>query len=143
MNKLFALMGVAIVLVINVFNVCAQSSRPLINGFRFFDPVTQAMFLEALDKYKILFEVSPDGAVIYSPKDEEKVSKIRFMILENAYTPGYQFEDLFLEKRFLDALELEKIKYFVEYRNGAKWIFWSGEDDRRVDEIRRFIIRNR
>lgn len=101
------------------------------------------MFLQALDKYKILFEISPDGTVIYSPKDEDKVGKIRFMILENTYMPGYRFEDQLLEKRFLDALELEKIKYFVEYRNGAQWIFWSGDDDERVDEIRKFIIRNR
>lgn len=143
MNKFFVLVGVVIALVVSIANIYAQSPGVLINGFKFFDPATQAMFLKALDKDQILFEVSPDGTVIYSPKDEERVSKIRFMILENTYMPGYRFEDLLLEKRFLDALDLEKIKYFVEYRKGARWIFWSSGDDGRVDEIRRFIIRHR
>lgn len=105
------------------------------NGFKFFDAHLQTQFINALKKEGIPFRLREDGTVLYSPKDDARVSKARASMLDESFVPSVHYEDQNFEKRFIEKLNSEEIKFGIELREGKRWITWSKQDDQRVEKI--------
>jgi len=113
------------------------------NGFVFYEPKTQALFIQELKKEGIPYHVRDDGTVLYDARYEGKVSKIRLAVLNDSYVPAYHFNDERMEKEFMSQLRSQGIAFGVELRQGERFITWSERDSARVDAIRQRVLQSR
>ncbi len=105
------------------------------DGFKFFDGHTQMIFIEALKNEGISYEVGADGTVLYRPRDEREVNRIRNKILNELFVPSVHYEDKAYEQNFIDRLTSEGIDFGVEVKEGKRWITWSKADNQKVEII--------
>ena len=126
-------------LVAGLMTAC-QGSWAATNGFRFSDPETQRAFIRALEREGIKHEVRADGAALYSPGDEDRVSAIRMQLLRDRFAPSVHVADPALERRFLDRLERAQVRYAVQERAGKRWITWDDRDSPKVEQARRSLL---
>lgn len=134
---------ILIAIVLIQMSTAVAQIHPADSGFKFFDPNTQALFVEALKKAEISYRVREDGTVLYNSHDEAKVSKIRLSVAKASFVPSTFFTDQRLEARFIEQLDAERIDYGVQVKGGQRWITWAERDDKRVEAIRRAVLDTR
>ncbi|MBX3715709.1 MAG: hypothetical protein KF738_06890 [Burkholderiales bacterium] len=120
----------------------AESPGPEI-GFKFYDADMQKRLVNSLQREGVVHRVRPDGTALYAPQDEERVSRIRIEVLNEAFVPSAHVGDVTLERRFLERLEKAGIKYAIAERDGKRWISWAQSDDANVNAIRKNLLQGR
>jgi hypothetical protein len=126
---------------LSLFSVDA-GSQAFDSGFRFNDQADQVLFVEAVRKEGIPFDVRNDGTLVYSCRDEERVSKVRALFLEENFVPSAFFPDPGVESRVTAALDSAKIPWGVRIREGRRYITWSKADAERADAVVNSVIRS-
>jgi len=123
---------------------CASAESPgSENGFKFYDADMQKRLVSGLQREGVVHRVRSDGTALYAPQDEERVSRIRMDVLNEAFVPSAYVGDVTLERRFLERLEDAGIKYAIAERKGKRWISWSKHDDPKVNDIRKALLEGR
>jgi hypothetical protein len=123
---------------------CASAESPgAENGFKFYDVDMQKRLVTSLQRQGVAHRVRSDGTALYAPQDEERVSKIRMDVLNEAFVPSAYVGDVTLERRFLERLEGASIKYAIAERDGKRWISWPKHDDPKVNDIRKALLEGR
>ena len=117
-------------------------SQAFDSGFRFNNYADQVLFVEAVRKEGMPFGVRDDGTLVYSSRDEERVSRARARFLEENFVPSSFFPDPAVESRVTAALDSAKIPWGVRIREGRRYITWSKADAERADAVVNSVIRS-
>jgi hypothetical protein len=135
MGEVMRLLTVAWLLISLQLDWAIAGSMPAENGFKFSEKGIQDHFVARLVSEGISYRTREDGTVLYSPKDENIVVRIRMAVLNESFVPSAYFPDLELEQRFIDRLNAQSIRFTIRERTGKRWIVWSERDDERVKKI--------